>query len=49
LFQKAGSYLEKKKLMKIGDFCVYYSEETKEHVMFYWAVGKKGKLKLKGP
>jgi hypothetical protein len=34
--------------MKSGDFCVFYSDETEEHAMFYRSIGKKGKLKLKG-
>ena len=35
-------------MMKQGQFCVFYSEETLEHAMFYWSLGRKQKLKLKG-
>lgn len=48
LFEKAGPWLEENKMMKQGDFCVFYSEETKEHAMFYGSLGKKQNLKLKG-
>ena len=44
LFKKADEVLVNKK----GDFCVFYSDETEEHAMFYKSIGKKKKFKVKG-